>query len=627
MLPTTQEYKISLMIGQDSFRTLENIEVVPNPNYPDEPWYSTGGLAIVFKIKMGDKMYALKCFYNEANERQERLGLIADYLKQNPTPYFVDFTYLENEIFVETANGGEGYPVVLMEWVEGKTLDNYLEEVCQQQNKPALQNLYFQFCNLAWWLQQQPVAHGDIKHDNLIVTPDGKLKLIDYDGVFVPALRGRKANEMGSPCYQHPQRDAYFFDKNLDDFSLLVLQITLLALQQQPKLYTEHYNGDGIILKDTDYQNFAQSPIKTILWQLPEVKIPLLLSQLQGNLDNLSAIDLMPLLQDVEWINWLVGGQAGDKLGLQRQCLKDWVLKNGKCRKLFTTKISNYYPLNEKLIEKYNEKWDWLKLSWNSDLIWTMSLIEKYGNKWNMKGLNCNSGISWTLELIEEYKNKDDWHWGYKGFSSNSGLPWSLELIEKYKDKWDWGCHGLSSNFGLPWKLELIERYKDKWDWYELGRNSGLPWTIILIEKYEDKWDWKSLSRNRFQWTIELIEKYEDKWDWKQFGLSSKSGLPWTLELIEKYENKWAWKQFGLSGNSCLPWTLELIEEYEDKWDWCGLSENSGLPWSLELIDKYDDRWWANKILQENKGVYEKIFKPLLNDEFIEEIMKEIAKI
>ena len=342
MLPTTQEYKISLMIGQDSFRTLESVEVIPNPNYPDEPWYSTGGLAIVFKLKLKDKLYALKCFYTEANERQERLGLIAAYFKQNPSPYFVDFTYLENELWVQTDNDeGQGYPVVLMEWVEGKTLDNYLEQICTQNNTPALKNLYFQFCNLAWWLQQQPIAHGDIKHDNLIVTPDGKLKLIDYDGVFVPALRGRKANEMGSPCYQHPQRDAYFFDKNLDDFSLLVLQITLLALQQQPNLFTEHYNGDGIILKDTDYRNFAQNPIKTILWQLPEVKIPLLLSQLQGNLNNLNAIDLMPLLQDLAWINWLNGEQKYNKLEFEfeSQRLRELVLRDERWRELFMNKV------------------------------------------------------------------------------------------------------------------------------------------------------------------------------------------------------------------------------------------------------------------------------------------------
>ena len=391
MLPTTQEYKISLMIGQDSFRTLEGVEVIPNPNYPDEPWYSTGGLAIVFKLKIKDKLYALKCFYTEANERQERLGLIATYLKQNPSPYFVDFTYLENELWVETANDeGQGYPVVLMEWVEGKTLDNYLEHICNQNNTPALKKLYFQFCNLAWWLQQQPIAHGDIKHDNLIVTPDGKLKLIDYDGVFVPALRGRKANEMGSPCYQHPKRDAYFFDKNLDDFSLLVLQITLLALQHQPKLFTEHYNGDGIILKDTDYQNLAQSPIKTILWQLPAVKIPLLLGQLQGNLNNLNAIDLMPLLQDMAWINWLVGGQKDDLVN------KD---------SLFVQACTNLWDKNfTKAIEDFNY---FVELNPNNEEAYLMRAETKYELKDYTGSINdCTKAIELNPEFKKAYHSR-----------------------------------------------------------------------------------------------------------------------------------------------------------------------------------------------------------------------------
>ena len=731
MLPTTQEYKISLMIGQDSFRTLEGVKVIPNPNYPDEPWYSTGGLAIVFKLKLKDKLYALKCFYTEANERQERLGLIAAYLKQNPSTYFVDFTYLEDELWVESDNDeGQGYPVVLMEWVEGKTLDNYLEQICSQNNIPALKNLYFQFCNLAWWLQQQPVAHGDIKHDNLIVTPDGKLKLIDYDGVFVPALRGRKANEKGSPCYQHPKRDAYFFDKNLDDYSLLVLQITLLALQQQPKLFTEHYNGDGIILKDIDYRNFAQSPIKTILWQLPEVKIPLLLSQLQGNLNNLSAIDLMPLLQDVAWINWLVGGQQNDKLEFERQSLKELVKKSSKFRiqelvnkfgerqrlkelvlkdknwrELFTYKVSHNYPLNEKLIEKYEDKWcwDWLRvneaLTWSIQLIekfedrlnwgfrndnfykkifiiegisllknlpWSFELIEKYEKKWNWEHLSKNTSLPWSPELIEKYQDKWDW----RRLSWNESKIWSLELIEKFENKWNW--ERLSYNKSLPWSINLIEKYRNKWDWRTLSINECLPWSLELIEKYENRWDWQTLSMNEYlMWSIELFEKYENRWDWGR--LSQSIPLPWSLELIEKYKNKWDWGK--LSRNKFLPWSLKLIEKYEDKWDWKGLSNNEFLPWSLELTEKYKDKWdceglscnkmlpWSDEFIDKNKldrgklmenislpwsieliekfkplwatyffnekfklntAIYAKVFQPLLNDEFIDEIMAEM---
>ncbi len=592
MLPTTQEYKISLMIGQDSFRTLEELEVIPNPNYPDEPWYSTGGLAIVFKLKLKDKLYALKCFYTEANERQERLGLIAAYLKQNPSPYFVDFTYLENELWVETANdGGQGYPVVLMEWVEGKTLDNYLEQICSQNNTPALKNLYFQFCNLAWWLQQQPIAHGDIKHDNLIVTPDGKLKLIDYDGVFVPALRGRKANEMGSPCYQYPKRDAYFFDKNLDDFSLLVLQITLLALQQQPKLFTEHYNGDGIILKDTDYQNFTKSPIKAILWQLPEVKIPLLLSQLQGNLNNLNAIDLMSLLQDVAWINWLVGGQKDERLQFERQKFKKLVLENECWRELFIFRISVNYSLSENLIGKYENKWDWKELSRNKSLPWSLKLIEKCEDKWDCISLSRKAFIPLSVELIEKYEDKLVWIF----LSIKEPLPWSIEFIEKYKKKWNWEV--LSNNEYLPWSIEFIEKYKKKWNWELLSNNEYLPWSIEFIEKYEDKWNWKffGLSKNEsLPFSLELIEKYHDRWNWRE--LSGNKSLPLSFELIEKYEDKWDWSE--VSWNESLPWSMDLIEKYKDKWQWEGLSINSGITWSIDLIEKYEDKWKWLRISQ-----------------------------
>jgi serine/threonine protein kinase len=724
MLPTTQEYKIALMIGEDSFRTLQNLEVIPHPSYPNEPWYSTGGLAIVFKIKMKEKFYALKCFYVETNERQERLGHIATYLKQNPSLYFVDFTYLDNELWVETTQGGNGYPVVLMEWVEGKTLDNYLAEVCKIQDKARLQNLYFQFCNLAWWLQQQPIAHGDLKHDNILVTTDGNIKLIDYDGMFVPALSSRKASELGSPCYQHPKRDTHFFNKDLDDFSLLILQITLLALQHEPTLFAKHYNGDGILLKDTDYSNFAQSTIRALLWQFPDVKLPLLLSQLQSSLKQPKAIDLVPLLQDVEWINWLVGGQIDNKQVFERAKLKELILKDERWLDLFIKVLCLEHPLNHSLLQKFRARWDWRRLSFNSALLWSLDFIETYQDKWNWDGLSCNESLPWSIELLEKYDDKWDWailssnkslpwsiellekyddKWVWNKLSNNKSLPWSIELLEKYDDKWDWeGYGGLSFNKALPWSIKLLERYENKWNWKYLSSKEFIPWSIELLEKYKDRWDWGGLSWNKsLPWTRELIEQYQDRWDWG--GLSWNTGLPWTMELIEQYQNKWYWGTWGLSSNTALPWSLELIEKYEanwdwgedplgalsnnealpwsleliekykDKWDWDSLNMNEGLPWSIKLFEKYIDKWtfgslyindgfpwsiellekyenkwnwkhlsskesipWSIELLEKyknkwdwfelksNASLYKKVFQPLLNDEFIDEIMAEI---
>jgi hypothetical protein len=142
MYPFTQDYKIALMIGADSFRTLQDVEVVINPNYPTEPWFSTGGLAIVFKILVAGKPHALKCFYKDAPERQERLGHIATYLQNNPADYFVNFDYLADELWVEANGHGQGYAVLLMEWVTGETLDNYLEHTCRTNQTTELQTLY-----------------------------------------------------------------------------------------------------------------------------------------------------------------------------------------------------------------------------------------------------------------------------------------------------------------------------------------------------------------------------------------------------------------------------------------------------------------------------------------------------
>ena len=73
--------------------------------------------------------------------------------------------------------------------------------------------------------------------------------------------------------------------------------------------------------------------------------------------------------------------------------------------------------------------------------------------------------------------------------------------------------------------------------------------------------------------------------------------------------------------------TIDLIEKFENKWEWSGLSHRSNMmsiEWSIELIDKYKDKWnW--KEFAEKAVINEKVFQPLLNDEFIYEVMTEIS--
>ena len=39
-------------------------------------------------------------------------------------------------------------------------------------------------------LERHGIAHGDLQHGNLLVAADGTFRLVDYDGMYVPALRG-----------------------------------------------------------------------------------------------------------------------------------------------------------------------------------------------------------------------------------------------------------------------------------------------------------------------------------------------------------------------------------------------------------------------------------------------------
>ena len=103
-----------------------------------------------------------------------------------------------------------------------------------------------------------------------------------------------------------------------------------------------------------------------------------------------------------------------------------------------------------------------------------------------VKAVNFLSRVSCLNEDLIK-KHEDNWEWEW--LSTSDALPWSIELIKKFKLKWDWGT--LSCNGSLPWTMELIEKCKSKWDWGKLSCNGSLPWSIELIAKFKDKWNWK----------------------------------------------------------------------------------------------------------------------------------------
>src|SRR5438552_18665224 len=145
-----------------------------------------------------------------------------------------------------------------MAWVEGQHLDRHVESLL---GEPAeLAALRARFRRLVQEVEGAKFAHGDLQHGSILVR--GKdLLLIDYDGMWVPALIGRQATEIGHRAYQHPKRSTTDYGPYLDRFSALVIYLSLRALEVNRKLWDQYYTGDNLLFVREDFNEAGRSPI------------------------------------------------------------------------------------------------------------------------------------------------------------------------------------------------------------------------------------------------------------------------------------------------------------------------------------------------------------------------------
>ena len=264
--PLISEYVRAI---QDASNNLDKLaHLVPVLDDHGEPYRSSGAFAVVFKMKdeQTGKYYALKCFTEEQKGRAESYRQIADELEFVDSPYLTSVKYLEKEIFVDSSCEEDEFPVLLMDWIDGETMENYIAE--NYQDNYAMAMLCYRFCKMAAWLRSQPFAHGDIKPDNIMVRPDGNLTLVDYDGMFVPAMKGQKSPTIGTKDFSHPLRTVDDFDETIDDFALASIALSLKAISLKPSLLDEYGAADRLLFSAADYRDLSKSKVMTALQEL-----------------------------------------------------------------------------------------------------------------------------------------------------------------------------------------------------------------------------------------------------------------------------------------------------------------------------------------------------------------------
>jgi|GEM_PF-2314899 len=239
------------------------------------PKGAAGNFAIVYEFHAGGKHIAVRCFLRGMSERRDRYQHLTNWLNSHPVASYVEFEYQERGILV----GGNWYPIVKMGWADGPVLDAFVRD--NLHNPSTLLQLADRWRLVVKDLGQAGVAHGDLQHANVIVTSPTQLRLVDYDGAFVPPLKGEKAIEVGHPNYQHPRREGNpsYFDQTLDNFAALVIYLSLRALAVDPALWSFH-SGENLILCRRDYEDPYSSQVLERLRQMQSQEVRLLVEQL-----------------------------------------------------------------------------------------------------------------------------------------------------------------------------------------------------------------------------------------------------------------------------------------------------------------------------------------------------------
>lgn len=252
--PSVTEYKDLVQIPE-CFSTLQDLSPVRENG---KIVMTSGNFAVVFKMQ--DKQghaYALKCFTQDVPQRNEAYKKIARQLRYLDAPYFASMEYLEKEIVAD--DDSPALPVVLMDWVEGNTMDNWIKN--HRHQPEMLHLLAYKFSVMASWLINQPFAHGDLKPDNILVNERCGLTLVDYDGLYVPGMQGEGQRECGTPGFRHPLRPQSAFDERIDDFSFVSILLSIYAFALKPELIDTRMGKDRLLFAEEDYVNIPASKV------------------------------------------------------------------------------------------------------------------------------------------------------------------------------------------------------------------------------------------------------------------------------------------------------------------------------------------------------------------------------
>jgi len=280
--PDLTDYLIAVQNPELSFEDSDLRDSTVSKDNKGRPRIASGSHATVYEFTRGSQSWAVRCFQQPVVDQQRRYDLLSAHLAGLPSgDCLVGFKYIEKGIRVNAS----WYPIVKMDWVRGCSLLRAVEDMLGYPGDLLYLAKKLRF--LAATLHGLNMAHGDLQHGNILVTDLNDLRLVDYDGMFVPLMRGDRSPEGGHPNFAHPLRRETHFDAMLDNFPALVIFLALRALAIEPGLWARFNVGENLLLARRDYEDPGSSEAFRALQSIADP----IVQQLSKTLKGLCSVD------------------------------------------------------------------------------------------------------------------------------------------------------------------------------------------------------------------------------------------------------------------------------------------------------------------------------------------------
>jgi NIMA (never in mitosis gene a)-related kinase len=159
----------------------------------------TGTFAHVYKAtsildnrEVSIKMIRFTEFYDDAMAKNE-IDALSKLKHDNVVQFFESFK--DGDFFC-----------IVMEFCEGRTLQKFISEQKQPLPEHYVLNLFSQMVAALKYCHEQKVMHRDLKSENIILTPNNQIKLIDFGVAKVLKDDATLASTLaGTPCCMAPE--------------------------------------------------------------------------------------------------------------------------------------------------------------------------------------------------------------------------------------------------------------------------------------------------------------------------------------------------------------------------------------------------------------------------------------